>query len=430
MIANDPTIHVSNEYYARSSGLIPAHSQTLAKGPTQFIEGIAPKYVDRGKHGRVVDVDSNEYVDLVMGVGPLSLGYAYEPVDRAIRDQLEKGITFSLVHPLEVQVAELIREVVPGADMVRYSKSGADVTSAAVRLARAHTGRNRILCCGYHGWHDWYVGTTSRNAGVPEATSALTTTFPYGDIDAFAEKLTDDVACVIMEPVIFEPPPEGYLAEIRALTKKNGTLLIFDEMWTGFRLALGGAQEYFDVKADLAVFSKAIANGMPISVLCGREDVMRRLDEEVFFFTTFGGEALSLAATKATIQELRKHSVPQKIAATGFALREGLDGLIEKNGLGDVMACIGMDARTLVTFDAKAGDPLLQKSYVQQEMIRRGVLWAGFHTVCFTHTEADVRKVLEAYREVLPLLKTAIDEGDIASKLRGNPVQAVFRKTK
>ena len=430
MIANDPTIHVSNEYYARSSGLIPAHSQTLAKGPTQFIEGIAPKYVDHGKHGRVVDVDGNEYVDLVMGVGPLSLGYAYEPVDKAIREQLEKGITFSLVHPLEVQVAELIREVVPGADMVRYSKSGADVTSAAVRLARAHTGRDKILCCGYHGWHDWYVGTTSRNAGVPEATRTLTTTFPYGDIEAFAEKLTDDVACVIMEPVIFEPPPEGYLAEIRALTKKNGTLLIFDEMWTGFRLALGGAQEYFDVKADLAVFSKAIANGMPISVICGREDVMQRLDEEVFFFTTFGGEALSLAATKATIQELRKHSVPQKIAATGFELRKGLDELIEKNGLGDTMACIGMDARTLVTFDASAGDPLLQKSYVQQEMIRRGVLWAGFHTVCFTHTEADVRKVLEAYGEVLPLLKTAIDEGDIAAKLRGNPVQAVFRKTK
>src|SRR5882757_6447795 len=200
------------------------------------------------------------------------------------------------MHPLEVEVAELVRSVVPGAEMVRFSKTGCDVTSAAVRLARAFTGRKKVLGCGYHGWHDWYFSVTDRDHGIPEEVAALSSTFTYNDLESVRASLDDETACVLLEPMVFEEPRAGFLQELAVLCKARGALLIFDEMWTGFRVALGGAQERFGVRADLACFSKAVANGMPLSVLTGRADVMQLLERDVFFYTTFGGEALSLAA--------------------------------------------------------------------------------------------------------------------------------------
>jgi len=184
-------------------------------------------------------------------------------VDDAIKAQLAKGITFSLMSPLEYEAAALVQSVVPHAESVRISKAGCDVTTAAVRLARAHTGRKKVVCCGYHGWHDWYIATTVRNAGIPEEVQALTKTFSYNNIESLKAVLDSDVACVILEPYVFEAPKDNFLQEVARLTKENGSLLIFDEMWSGFRVALGGAQEYFGIKADLACFSKAVANGMP-----------------------------------------------------------------------------------------------------------------------------------------------------------------------
>ncbi|MBN1992746.1 MAG: aminotransferase class III-fold pyridoxal phosphate-dependent enzyme, partial [Anaerolineae bacterium] len=374
--ANYPPIAESDKLYARANGLIPAYTQTLAKGPTQYVNGVAPKYLQRGQGARVWDVDGNEYLDFNMGVGPISLGYCYGPVDEAIQQQLEDGITFSLVHPLEVEVAELIAEVIPNAEAVRFSKTGAEVTSAAVRLARACTGRDKVLCCGYHGWHDWYIGVTPRDLGVPRAVKALVHTIPYNDIATVLASLDEDTACVILEPMVFDFPQNDFLAKLKIACEGNGSLLIFDEMWTGFRLALGGAQEHFDVLPDLACYSKAIANGMPLSVLTGRADVMRLLDEEVFFFSTFGGEALSLAAAKATITELRQKDVPACLARQGEKLKTGYNQLAQELGMDSYTACKGHPSRTLITFDESAGNPLLMKSLVQQELIKRGILWS------------------------------------------------------
>ena len=312
MNPQDPEITESDALYARALGLIPALTQTLAKGPGQWVRGVAPKYLARGVGSHVFDVDGNEFIDYQMGVGPLSLGYAYPRVDDAIRAQLGSGITFSLMHPLEVEVAELVEEVVPCAESVRFSKTGCDVTTAAVRLARAFTGREKVLCCGYHGWHDWYIGVTDRAAGIPQSVKDLTYTFPYNDLPALEEALDEETACVILEPTTFEAPREGFLEGLAAACRRAGALLIFDEMWTGFRLALGGAQEFFGVTPDLACFSKAVANGMPLSILAGRKDVMSLLEQDVFFFTTFGGEALSLAAAKATILEMQEKDVPAR----------------------------------------------------------------------------------------------------------------------
>ena len=431
-----PDISLSDAYWARAAGLIPAGTQTLAKGPGQWIRGVAPKYLARGAGAHVWDVDGNEYLDMTMGVGPLVLGYCDPTVDEAIRAQLAQGITFSLMHPLEVEVAELVRGMVPGAERVRFGKNGCDVTTAAVRVARAFTGRDKVLCCGYHGWHDWYIGVTDRNRGVPADVAALTHTFAYNDLDSVARALDHETACVILEPTTFEPPRDGFLGELKRLCAARGALLIFDEMWTGFRLALGGAQECFGVTADLACFSKAVANGMPLSLLTGRADVMQLLERDVFFFSTFGGEALSLAAAQATLRELRDRQVPAALERLGAGLRGAYNQLAESLGV-PFTRCVGFGCRTMITFASSAdhagvaagADPLLMKSFVQQELIKRGVLWGGFHNLSAAHTEDDIAHLLRAYADVLPLLRAALEERRLESSLRGAPLEPVFRRT-
>ncbi|MEO8210237.1 MAG: aminotransferase class III-fold pyridoxal phosphate-dependent enzyme [bacterium] len=426
---NFPDITESNKLFERSEGLIPAHTQTLAKGPGQWIKGVAPKYLKKGKGSHVWDVDGNEYIDYNMGIGPVVLGYCYDKVDEAIRKQLEDGITFSLMHPLEVELSEKIRSVVPNAESVRFSKTGCDVTTAAVRIARAFTKREKVLCCGYHGWHDWYISVTDRNAGIPEAIKDLTFTFNYNDIGSLIESIDSETACVILEPFVFEEEKNNFLNEVQDVCKKNRALLIFDEMWTGFRIAVGGAQEFFGIKPDLACYSKAIANGMPISVITGREDVMRLFNKDVFFFTTFGGEALSMAAAMATIDEIKNKNVPEYLSKQGKKLKDGYNKIANELGI-NFTKCFGYNCRTIITFDANAGNPLEMKSLVQQEMIKRGILWGGFHNMCFSHTDADVEYTLKAYENVLPILKKAVEEKKIKEYLKGEPVEPVFRKTK
>ncbi|MCX7876777.1 MAG: aminotransferase class III-fold pyridoxal phosphate-dependent enzyme [Melioribacteraceae bacterium] len=427
-LKNDfPSIENSNQLYEKALNLIPSVTQTLAKGPTQWVKGIAPKYLLKGKGSHVWDVDGNEYIDYMMAVGPLSLGYAYDKVDEAIRKQLEDGITFSMMHPLEVEVAEMINKIIPNAEMIRYSKTGADVTSAAVRLARAYTGKNKILCCGYHGWHDWYIAVTSRNNGIPQAVQSISFTFNYNDIDSLKNSIDDDVAAVILEPVVFHEPKDNFLHKVAELCNEKNIVLIFDEMWTGFRMALGGAQEFFGITPDLATYSKAIANGMPISVLTGRKEIMQLANEDIFFFTTFGGEALSLAATKATIEELKQKDVPQFLFSQGKKLKDGYNNIAKSVGLNSTEA-IGYNWRSMATFNEKFGDPLIQKSIMQQEMIKRGILWQGFFNMSFSHSDNDVEYTLQALEESMFVLKKAIDENKLNETLKGKPVEPVFRK--
>ena len=221
---------------------------------------------ERARGAHVWDADGNEFLDMNMGIGPLVLGCADRAVDDAIRRQLDDGITFSLMHPLEVELAETLREVIPNAQSVRFAKSGAEATSAAIRVARAFTARERVLCCGYHGWHDWYISVTDRAAGIPAAVRELTNTFAYNDLGSLEDALDGDVAAVILEPMTFEEPRDDFLRHVKELTERAGALLIFDEMWTGFRFALGGAQEFFGVTPDLATYSKAIAMRNPVHI--------------------------------------------------------------------------------------------------------------------------------------------------------------------
>ncbi len=420
-----PVIEKSLALHERALKRIPCGTQMLAKGTQQHTKGVAPIYLERGKGAHVWDVDGNEFIDLTMGMGPVSLGYCYPRIDDALRDQLTRGINFTLIDKVELEVAELLNEIVPCAEMVRYAKAGCDAASAAVRIARAFTGRDKVVCSGYHGWHDWYIGVTSRNRGIPEAVRALTTKVGYNDLDALSAAVTDETACVIMEPVVFEEPKPGYLEAVKELCKKRGALLVFDEIWTGFRLALGGAQEKFGVVPDLATLSKACANGMPIAMVAGRADVMKTCErDDFFFFTTFGGEMLSLVATRETILEMREKGVIAACQARCAKLRDGYNAIAQRLDM-PYTRSIGLDYRTMVSFDG--ADNLAKKSLVQQELIKRGVLWTGFHHLSYSHTDEDIAYVLEAYADVLPILKEAVAAGDVAKRLRGEPVHPVFR---
>ena len=426
--ADYPVITKSDEMYERALKVQAPVTQTLAKGPGQWTKGVAPKYIQRGVGSHVWDVDGNEYIDFNAAIGPISLGYAYPAVDEAIKKQLEEGITFSLMHPLEVEFSELIQSIIPNAEAVKISKTGADVCSAAIRVARAFTGRETVFCCGYHGWHDWYIGVTSRNAGIPESIQNMTYTFDYNNIESIKEALDDTVAALILEPFIFEAPKPGFLKELAEVCKANGTLLIFDEMWTGFRIAIGGAQEYFDVKPDLAVYSKACANGMPIAILTGRKDVMDLFNSEVFSYTTFGGETLSLAASIATIKELQDKNVPKYLDEKGAVMKDGYNQIAIETGMDKYTKCVGYNCRSMVTFTPDAGNGLEVKALMQQEMIKRGVLWAGFHNMCFSHSDEDLAYTLSAYRDVMLIMKEAIESGNVKSYLKGEVLEAVFRK--
>src|SRR5713101_7193954 len=271
----------SQAWMERAAKVIPSCTQTFSKGWTQFVQGVAPVFLARGQGSHVWDVDGNEYIDFPMALGPVILGHNDPDVTAAVQKQIADGVTFSLPHPLEVEVAELLVQMIPCAEMVRFGKNGSDATSGAVRVARAFTGRQMIACCGYHGWQDWYIGTTTRSLGVPTSVRELTKTFVYNDL-ASLQKIFDEhpreMACVILEPVGIVEPADDFLQKVARLTRDHGVVLVFDEVITGFRLAMGGAQEYFGVVPDMACCGKAMANGYPLSAVVGRREIMRLFD--------------------------------------------------------------------------------------------------------------------------------------------------------
>ncbi len=426
----DISLERSERLLRRARALIPGASQTMSKGPTQWVQGVAPAYLRRGAGARVWDVDGNEFLDFPMALGPILLGHAHPVVNAAIARQLEDGITFTLPHPLEVEVAERIAAAVPGTERVRFAKAGSDATSAAVRLARAATGRDRVIVAGYHGWHDWYIASTSRRLGVPRATTDLVQTVPFGDLELLAAAFAahpGDVACLVLEPAGVREPAPGELQAIVDLAHEHGALAVFDEVITGFRLAMGGAQERYGVRADLACFGKALGNGMPISALAGRAEHMDLL-EDVFFSGTHGGETLSLAAAAATLGVLADEPVHEHLWRLGGALQSGVRAAIAAHGLQEWVTCSGAAPWTIVAVreprPERAGLPA--KTLLQQEMLKRGVLFNGSNFVSWAHTDEDVAEAVDAYHGAFARLADALPD-DVEAQLEGPPVSQVFR---
>ena len=420
----------SNEMLDRAERVIPSGSQTFSKSKTQFPAPYSPLYLDKGKGGRVWDVDGNEYIDLICGLLPITLGYCDSDINAAIKRQLEKGISFSLATELEVELAERLVELIPCAEMVRFGKNGTDATSAAIRLARAYTGRDHVLALGYHGWQDWYIGATTRNLGVPKSVGELTHKLPYNDLDAVKtvlKRYKGHVAAIILEAVSSVEPAEGYLESLRAITEEEGIVLIFDEVITGFRVHLGGAQSYYNVTPDLAAFGKGMGNGMPISAVVGRADIMGLMND-IFYSGTFGGESLSLAASIAVIDKMKKQNVVDRIWDTGRQLSEAVESEVQSRDLSDFIKLSGLPPwKVLGFYDHPSASKESIKTCFMIEMLKNGVLIGGSHNICFAHTDDDIAQVLKAYNIALDRIATELDEGTLENNLEVPPIFPVFK---
>jgi glutamate-1-semialdehyde-2,1-aminomutase len=420
----------SREWLERSARRIPGCAQTFSKAPISFVQNVAPNFLARGEGAYVWDVDGNRYIDYILGLGPVILGHADPAVNEAAARQMALGCSFSLPHTVEVEVAELLCGLIPCAEIVRFGKNGSDATAAAVRVARGFTGRDLVVRCGYHGWQDWFIGSTTRHLGVPDAVRALTLRFPYNNLDALERIFAAHpgrVACVILEPVVLDPPAPGFLEGLRDLCRRQGALLVFDEIVTGFRMAFGGAQQHYGVTPDLACFGKAMANGFPLSAVVGRADVMR-LFEDVFFSGTHGGEAVSLAACRATIAELRRRDGFAALWRAGARLQEGARRILSDAGLAGRIDCAGLPPRTGFTFRADTEtETLALRSLFQQEALERGLLTHGNHMICLAHSDEIIDRTLGIYREVFAVVAQAVSRGDAGQRLKGPPVQVVVR---
>ena len=399
----------SEALFKEAKQIIPG-GVTNARHPTKFYPGHYPIFMERGRACHVWDVDNNEYIDWILSFGPIILGHAHPRVEKTVRESLEKGFCFTMVHPLQNRLAQLLIDVVPCAEMVKFLVGGSDVTSAAIRIARIHTGRDKVVRWGYHGWHDWCyggAGTDRAFYGVPEGITRDILTFTYNDLDSLEsvfKKHKEKIACVIMQPfeASKELPRDGFLEGVKRITHENGAVLIFDEIRTGFRMALGGAQEYFNVVPDMATVSKAIANGYPISAVVGRREIMQ-VAETTRLSSTFLVNTFPMAAAIETIAVLQEEKGVATMWSMGKRLMDGLKKIIDEMGV-DVRV-IGVPPLPYILFK---NEKLKKQFYI--ETTKRGVLLHPNHCwfLSLGHTEEDLEKTLDVSRESLKASKKAL----------------------
>ena len=412
-----------------AEAVIPLGSQSFSKSRTQYPIGVSPFFASKGSGSYVWDVDGNKYVDLVASLAAVTLGYGDPEITKAVKRQLKRGVSLSLSSKLETVVAEKIIDLVPSAEMVRFAKNGSDATSAAVRIARHFTERDHIISIGYHGWHDWYIGSTTRSMGVPSAVQALTLSARYNDlshVENLFEEVKGDVAAVILEPMNSVDPAPGYLESLRSFCSSNNVLLIFDEVITGFRFAKGGAQELFGVTPDLSCFGKGIANGFPISVIAGRREIMDGF-KEVFFSGTFGGELLSLTAANVVLDKVRENRVIQELYRVGQEIQKGLRSEISRNKY-EFVNLSGNPTWTFLNWTLSS-DALQNKvkTYFLQEMFKRGILVLSTNNVTTTLSQKDISKILTAYAEVFEAISQALARESLDALLECQPIVPLFK---
>jgi glutamate-1-semialdehyde aminotransferase len=419
------SIAESNRLWERARRVIPAGTQTLSKAPDQFVNGVSPKFLARGRGAHVWDVDGNEYIDYPMALGPIILGYDFPAVTQAVIAQVREGTTFTLIHPKEVELAERLVELIPYAERVRFAKNGADATGGAIRAARALTGREHVIATGYHGYHDWYIASTERSAGIPLANRELIHTVPFNDLGALEDALSaHSTAAVIMEIPVTEPDPD-YLPRAIELVHRHGALYILDEIVTGFRYALGGAAERYGIAPDLACFGKGMANGYPLSAIVGTAAAMSAF-EEIFFSMTYSGETVSLAAALATLQVMRTEPVLAHIHELGDRLRSGILALADEVSF--EVALAGNAPRSSLTFASRDGvPPNLLRGLFLQECHKRGVLFGGPIFISYSHTEDDVARTLAVVSDAFEVMDAAHRHRDVTGALEGDPPSEVFR---
>ena len=413
----------SNKFLKLVEKNIPLASQTFSKSKLFLPFGKSPLFLKKGVGCYVYDVDNNKYIDLISGLLSVSLGYNIKTINNEIIKQLKRGITLSLPSLLENKLAKKIINEIPSAEMVRFAKNGSDVTSAAIRLSRMFTNKKIVLTCGYHGWHEWYIGRTSMNAGIPKEMFQNTKTFKYNDINSFErvfKKNKEKIAAVILEPMNIEWPDIEFLKKIRAMCSKNNTILIFDEICTGFRFSLGGAQKLFGVTPDLTTLGKGMGNGFPISALAGKRKIMKYCSK-IFFSSTFGGETLSLVSAISVIDYIKKNNVIKKINTLGNKIITEISDHLIKNKI-DYIDIKGHPSWSFFIFkNYKNYSKETLKTYFLEKSIEKGLLTFGTNNLNYSHKSKDVTKIINIYKNIL---------NDIKNKTKSNKKLIKYKKIK
>ena len=446
-------INKSNEYYDRAKKYIASGTSTFSRAPGVFPDGGAPKVLVKQKGCRVWDVDGNEYIDMVMGCGPVTLGHGNSKIDKAIKNQLDKGILFSMINNLEVELAERLVKTIHSAEMVKFSKNASDVCAASVRLARYYTKRDLVICYGYHGFHDWYIGSTDKSYGIPNDIKKLTKVFDYGDIEGLkktVKKNSKRIAAIIMEPVIGQRQVCSYddkinkrkfmkpctnckqvqtLKEIKKIAKSVGALFILDECISGFRFGIGGAQDYFGVYPDLSIFGKGVTNGMPLGILAGKRKYMKHFDK-VFLSSTYAPEALTLAAAIENLNIYKKDKVIKNFWKKGEYIEKNFQSIIKKHGLKSYVSLAGYPVRLMINTHTENGlqDPVLSTLY-QQEMFKNGILcFSGVLMLSMSHKKKDLDLLIKAFDLTCKTIKLSItSKKSFKSFLTCKPMSPVFK---
>ncbi|WP_166824798.1 glutamate-1-semialdehyde 2,1-aminomutase [Thalassoroseus pseudoceratinae] len=428
---------LSKQLQQRSHQLVPGGAHTYAKGDDQF-PTLSPGFISHGQGCHVFDLDGNEYIEYGMGCRAVTLGHAFPKVVDAARAELERGCNFSRPSPLEFEVAEELLSVITGADMVKFAKDGSDVTSAALKLARAHTGRSHIAYCSDHPFfatNDWFIGQTPMDAGIPAEHQELSLSFRYNDLESVRQLFAnhqDQIAAVILEPAKYEDPQDAFLHQVQELCVENGTVFILDEMITGFRWNIGGGQREYQIIPDLSCWGKALANGFSVSALTGKRELMElgglHHDRERVFLlsTTHGAETHALAAALATIQTYRTEPVIETLYEQGRKLKEGLDNVIRDFGLSKYVQIHGRPCALVYhTLDSQQRPSQWFRALFMQEIIKRGILGPSF-IISYSHSDSDVQRTIDAVEGALPIYREALENG--VENYVDRPTASVYRK--
>ena len=432
---------LSQDLYKKAKKLIPGGTQLLSKRPEIFLPDLWPAYYEKAKGCRVWDLDGNKYTDMsYMGIGASILGYADKDVDSAVKTAVDKGSMCTLNCPEEVELAELLCKLHPWAEMVRYARTGGEAMAIAVRIARAKTGKDLVLFCGYHGWHDWYLSANLADnkaldghllpglkpKGVPRVLKNSAIPFSYNNIKGFlslVDKYKNKIGTVIMEPVRNYYPEKGFLETIREMTEKLKIVLIFDEITSGWRLNLGGAHLKLGVNPDIAVFGKGISNGYPMAAIIGKSEVME-VAQETFISSTYWTERIGPVAALATIRKLKERDVPSHLINIGKKIQNGWRESAEKNRLKISVSGI----YPLGHFSFNYEDPLILKTLFTQLMLERGFLATDSFYASYAHREKNVEKYLEVVDEVFEFIARAIKENKVKKYLKGPICHSGFRR--
>ena len=430
----------SMELYHQAGGIIPGATQLISRRPTRYAYGFSPAFAVSAKGGCFTDVDGNEFVDWVSGIGAMILGYCDPVVDNAVKSQIDTGTMYSISHPVELELAELLIERIPCAEMVRFAKGGGDACAVSIRIARGTTGKDKILFCGYHGWHDWYLAANLSGEelddhlfpgidpiGVPVALKDTAIPFAYGDIDALASLLEQhhgEIAAIMMEPFRSQLPPTGYLQAVRTLANQHGVLLIFDEVSSGFRPTASGAQPLVGVEPDLAVFAKSISNGYPMGAVVGTRQAMQPA-AQMFISSTYWSDTLGIQAALTTLKEVERRDVPATIHATGQRLKHDVSNLIQQHSI--PATCEGVDWHPYLRFDGGHNTALINTLFIQ-EMAKRGVHMNTSFYINAAHGDDEVQKTLKAIDETFLVIRHGLDAEVIPDLVEAIPQTEAFKR--